>query len=392
MSRSFKISILSVLIFSFLLVLLFLTQRNDSFLIINNKNVSFLDGDVYTYNDNVTIECNSCLFNNKKARNEIIVKDDGEYKIVLNNKTLIIQLDKSIDFKVVDYFGNEINNYLTNKLPFKIVSENDVTVNGAGYNTKNGFYSVGKYEVATDKTKKMININDIAKNVEYDIYLTKSTLPSLYAALLFSKTNNDSFIWFGNSGTFAEEYLSRLESVTLSEYCGNMESLYKDLILEVKQYISEILLNNDDAYFNLYLDDAILYLEYNIFSELGIDDNRYFVNYLTDGTLSYETEFPYMNENSYELYLEVLGKYDDVVDKIKANKGIRNIDDSLFFIPALSRTNVAYYLQFPSYISTNDKKMAKIYNSINFISDSPAILYDNLTDKEKNKVWVYYRF
>lgn len=91
----------------------------------------------------------------------------------------------------MDYFGNEINNYITNKLPFKIVSGNVVTVNDNSYSENNGYYSVGKYKVATDKAEKMININDIDKSVEYDIYLTKATLPSLYIALLFSRSDNN---------------------------------------------------------------------------------------------------------------------------------------------------------------------------------------------------------
>lgn len=232
---------------------------------------------------------------------------------------------------------------------------------------------------------KMININDIDKSVEYDIYLTKATLPSLYIALLFSRSDNNSFFWFGNSGTFDEEYLSSLENVTLSEYCGDMDALYNGLVSEVKQHIREILFNDVDAYFNLYLDDALLFLEYNILSELGIDDNRYFVNYLTDGTSSYDIESPYLDNGSYEFYIKLLTQYEDIVDKIKSNKIIRNIDDYSFLISSLSRTNTIYYLQFPSYFLTTDKNMKKIYDSINFISESPALLYNNLTESEKAK-------
>lgn len=377
-----------VLLFIFLILLScigysFFFSNNDNFLIINNDNIEFINNDVYVYNSDVVVKCKKCYLDNDRVKH-VKISESGDYVLKYNKKKLNIKIDKKLNFEIVDYQGNVIHNYNSNKLPFKIKSGEDIAVNDESYNPKTGFYKVGNYELKTEGSSYKVSINNIERNNEYDIYLTLATLPSLYGALSFANSTNESFIWFGTSDTFDEDYLSSLDYVTLSNNNGNKDSIYNSLPKEIKNYIIGVLDKDDDAYFNLYLDEQISYLEYNVLSELGIDDNRYHVNYLTDGTMSYEIEYPYEKENSYKFYMEVSDSYYDILHKIRSNLISRNVVDEAYFIPSLARDNVTYYLQFPSFFTSKDKKMKSIYESVNYNSVSPQERYEKLNDKEKS--------
>ena len=377
-----------VLLFIFLVLLScigysFFFSNNDNFLIINNDNIEFINNDVYVYNSDVVVKCKKCYLDNDRVKH-VKISESGDYVLKYNKKKLNIKIDKKLNFEIVDYQGNVIHNYNSNKLPFKIKSGEDIVVNDESYNPKTGFYKVGNYELKIEGSSYKVSINNIERNNEYDIYLTLATLPSLYGALSFANSTNESFIWFGTSDTFDEDYLSSLDYVTLSNNNGNKDSIYNSLPKEIKDYIIGVLDKDDDAYFNLYLDEQISYLEYNVLSELGIDDNRYHVNYLTDGTMSYEIEYPYDKENSYKFYMEVSDSYYDILHKIRSNLISRNVVDEAYFIPSLARDNVTYYLQFPSFFTSKDKKMKSIYESVNYNSVSPQERYEKLNDKEKS--------
>ena len=377
-----------VLLFIFLVLLScigysFFFSNNDNFLIINNDNIEFINNDVYVYNSDVVVKCKKCYLDNDRVKH-VKISESGDYVLKYNKKKLNIKIDKKLNFEIVDYQGNVIHNYNSNKLPFKIKSGEDIAVNDESYNPKTGFYKVGNYELKIEGSSYKVSINNIERNNEYDIYLTLATLPSLYGALSFANSTNESFIWFGTSDTFDEDYLSSLDYVTLSNNNGNKDSIYNSLPKEIKNYIIGVLDKDDDAYFNLYLDEQISYLEYNVLSELGIDDNRYHVNYLTDGTMSYEIEYPYDKENSYKFYMEVSDSYYDILHKIRSNLISRNVVDEAYFIPSLARDNVTYYLQFPSFFTSKDKKMKSIYESVNYNSVSPQERYEKLNDKEKS--------
>ena len=376
-----------VLLFIFLVLLScigysFFFSNNDNFLIINNDNIEFINNDVYVYNSDVVVKCKKCYLDNDRVKH-VKISESGDYVLKYNKKKLNIKIDKKLNFEIVDYQGNVIHNYNSNKLPFKIKSREDIVVNDESYNPKTGFYKVGNYELKIEGSSYKVSINNIERNNEYDIYLTLATLPSLYGALSFANSTNESFIWFGTSDTFDEDYLSSLDYVTLSNNNGNKDSIYNSLPKEIKNYIIGVLDKDDDAFFNLYLDEQISYLEYNVLSELGIDDNRYHVNYLTDGTMSYEIEYPYDKENSYKFYMEVSDSYYDILHKIRSNLISRNVVDEAYFIPSLARDNVTYYLQFPSFFTSKDKKMKSIYESVNYNSVSPQERYEKLNDKEK---------
>lgn len=377
-----------VLLFIFLVLLScigysFFFSNNDNFLIINNDSIEFINNDVYVYNSDVVVKCKKCYLDNDRVKH-VKISESGDYVLKYNKKKLNIKIDKKLNFEIVDYQGNVIHNYNSNKLPFKIKSGEDIVVNDESYNPKTGFYKVGNYELKIEGSSYKVSINNIERNNEYDIYLTLATLPSLYGALSFANSTNESFIWFGTSDTFDEDYLSSLDYVTLSNNNGNKDSIYNSLPKEIKNYIIGVLDKDDDAFFNLYLDEQISYLEYNVLSELGIDDNRYHVNYLTDGTMSYEIEYPYDKENSYKFYMEVSDSYYDILHKIRSNLISRNVVDEAYFIPSLARDNVTYYLQFPSFFTSKDKKMKSIYESVNYNSVSPQERYEKLNDKEKS--------
>ena len=106
---------------------------------------------------------------------------------LLNNDTIIIK----------DYFGNNITNYETNTNAFIIESKEKVFVNGEEYNKNNGIYKPGTYEIKTNSKTITVNIKQIENPNIYNFYLVKETLPALYSALLMSKSNDFTYVWYG---------------------------------------------------------------------------------------------------------------------------------------------------------------------------------------------------
>lgn len=381
--KLFIILFIIVVIVVLLFTLLFLSKKRELFLTFNGDVISISYDDIHTYNEDVIVSCTSCFLNHKKIRHDVKIEEDGLYEIQINHQTILLEIDKSLDFDIVDYFGNKIHNYKTNTLPFLISSTSEIFVNEEVYEANLGIYEQGLYRIKSDGNAKEVSILAIEKNKEYDIFITMSTLQILYGALEMAANQNESYVWTGTSNTLDFHYLEQKDSIFISEYIGNKDALLGDLQKEVKSYIQKILLQDSNAYFNLYLDDYRYYLEYEIFSELGFDVDRYHVYYITDGTMSYENENPYAANSTYALYEDVKEFYDKVLTKIRSKKIQRELSDRVYFLPSLNRSNVTYFLQYPSYITSMDKKIQNIYDTICYDDTNLFSIYDSLDESEQ---------
>lgn len=370
-----------LIIFLFVFCVLKIINKKESILLINNQNISFINGDTYTYNDEVTIECDSCYLDNKKINDKIILNDNGKYKLKINSNELNILINKNLNFVIKDYFGNEIHNYDSNVLAFKIESDNEITVNDNSYNGE-GIYEVGAYNV---NDLVSININDIKKENEYDIYIATSTLQILYASLIYSQSTNESYMWVGRSDTVNSDYLNSIDNLTLSSISPSLESLDGLVQDEVKKYIQNIIEKDNNAYFNIYIDELRFYLEQDVIASLGLDRNRYSINYLTDGTLSYQIDNPYLDINSYDSYMYDLEFWDNNLNKYRSSVKARNLSDLAFLYVAISKDNASYYLQYPNYFYAEDEKMSEIFSNVRYYNSSPSDMYKDLSESEKEK-------
>ena len=110
------------------------------------------------------------------------------------------KVDKLDEIKILDSYGNEIDNYSENKMPFTIEKQNDnqsLKVNGKKYEEGERFYETGEYkiEVSNGMTKKTstLKIQDVDKENDdniYNIYITTATLPSFMAMLDIASKDN----------------------------------------------------------------------------------------------------------------------------------------------------------------------------------------------------------
>lgn len=365
----------------FIFVKIFFNQKNN-FLKINNENIVFIDEDVYVYNSDVSITCNKCYIDNKKVNNVKLSKS-GNYELKYNNNILNIKLDRKLDFDVVDYYGNIIHNYSSNKLPFKIVSNHKIQVNDEKYISDTGFYAVGDYCIKSDTSKYNVSINNIDKGHEYDIYIATSTLQILYMSLIYSQSDNEAFMWVGRDNTINYDYLNDIDNLFLSNSSPDLESLDGDIQIEIADFIRNILEKDPDAYFNVYLDELRFYLEQDIVS-YGLDRHRYSINYLTDGTLSYQMKNVYLDEKIEE-FNEDFNFWEGNLDKYRANIKTRYISDLAYLYVGTTMENAYYYLQYPGYFSYSDKEISKIFNDVFYYDFNPTDKYKSLSKYEKQK-------
>ena len=291
---------------------------------------------------------------------------------LLNNDTIIIK----------DYFGNNITNYETNTNAFIIESKEKVFVNGEEYNKNNGIYKPGTYEIKTNSKTITVNIKQIENPNIYNFYLVKETLPALYSALLMSKSNDFTYVWYGRENVLNSDNLIN-NNIYLSSYVGNSDLLETDVLEEAKNIVKDILQKDENAYFNLFVDDGLSWIEFDLFARYGLDDNRYHVNYISIGTGSYVFKFPYQIATSNSKYEKYQTEFNNLLEKFRSNQNPDIVRHDYYLIPAATRDNTSYYLQYPEYIEKNNDEIKEVYNKIKYITNSPTNLYNNLTDTEK---------
>ena len=219
-------------------------------------------------------------------------------------------------------------------------------------------------------------ITGCIKKEEYNIFLTEHTLPTLYAALDMSEVDaKNTFIWYGISDTLDNKYLLS-EGFTLSENIGTLEKNYSILFEEVNEFL-KVARKNDII--NLYLSEEMYFAEFDI---ITINNFKNFnIKYYSEGTATYENELTFSGKEGYASYIGVEQKLNDI---LKKNKKFNFVDYSDVFILA-KRSNVEYYLQYPNYISVEDEKVVKELNKINYITDSPKNLFNNLSKTEQER-------
>lgn len=89
----------------------------------------------------------------------------------------------------------------------------------------------------------------------YDIIATYATLPTLYAGLNLSASQNEKFIWFGRGGTLSVEVLEADSKNVISEYIGDSSKLALNVANEIKSFCYDALQKDENAKFRLYVDD-----------------------------------------------------------------------------------------------------------------------------------------
>lgn len=321
--------------------------------------------------------------------------------------------------RFIDCYGKEIKEWKQNTLPFTIESKliKDIKVNNEKY-IKERIYKPGEYKVTIGeglfKKEKVVKINEIQRNIknEYHVFLTSATLQLLFVSMDIAKIDDlKGFLWTKQDQTLDLDYLKTIGTdFRISKNLGDINEMdIKDrLLLEVKEYIKEILQKDNNAYFNLYIDEYRYYLEQELFAKIGLDDSRYEVIIYSDGTLSYIEEYysgsqRYAREykirkaNSYDTYVREKEQYNNIVKGIKSNTFEYTDEMGSYFINANKtleydyllistlRDNVTYKLQFPELITFADAKVAEEMKNSNLEKIIATKQFEELTQQEKEK-------
>lgn len=321
--------------------------------------------------------------------------------------------------KIVDCYGETIADYTQNKMPFTVEKQNEnqvIKVNGKKCEDGERFYQVGKYQVevyeGVKKEKATVEIKDIEKSAdsEYNIYISSQTLPTFMAMLDISKNYNvKGFFWTQKSSSIDIDGIkNRNSNLRISENVGNAEeSNFKfKLIPEIKSYIKEILQKDENAFFNLYVDDYRFYLDMELFGKIGISDNRYNYYYYSDGTASYvkdytskagfiHREFKMREINGYDDFVKEKQEYNEIIEEIRSNKLEYNDVPGSFYadkndykydymLIALLRDNVHYLLQFPQMIDFKDERVNDEMKNANFVKIDLKKQFEDLSDEQKS--------
>ena len=308
------------------------------------------------------------------------------------------------------YNGEEINDYKTNKMSFVIAdysSEASIKVNGEDYKDNLGFYKPGKYEIEVtlgEKTEKsIININSIDEEEqnEYNIFITAETLPTLFASFdMIKEKDVPAFVWYQRSDTLnIDELKNMFSNVTISEYVGQgaLYEIKNKVVPEIKEYVSNVLKNDENAHFNVYVTAEYYWLEIATLEELGLTDERVDIVMYSCGTVDYVVDYGFTGENTYEFFKYEKANFEEAIDYARANLckddtelvflqnvELGSINKDYVLINAL-RNNVTYYLQFPDLISFKDEEVANDMKEANIQKIVAREQFNSLTQEQKEE-------
>ena len=344
--------------------------------------------------------------------------------IVLVIITAILQMgkykkvEKLSGIKFVDPYNVEITNYDGNKMPFTIEKTNEDTkiyVNGREYKSGERIYKIGEYEVKVQNGKQMekstIKINTIEKKEEnaYNIYVISETLQTLLASLdLSSNVEQKGFLWTARTSTLdLDRVKENIPNIQQSAYNGtlNVDEFKTQVVPELKQYIQNILQQDENAYFKLYMEEDKFYLELELFGKIGLDDSRYDVTMYTDGTLGYVRQYEITENEKYERFQKEKADYFEIVDQIKNNtketngypgsylvdkeSPIFNVSYNLdYMLISKLRKNIKFLMQYPECLTFADEDIAKEMENANI---QKIVAQDEFSKLNENQKEVFFK-
>lgn len=334
--------------------------------------------------------------------------------IYSNTKTKYNQVEKFTMCKIIDSTQIEINNYQENKMPFTIESSDDVEImiNGIKYEKGKRIYKTGKYEIKISNKEKSekatVYIKDIERSNEheYNIYSTVATLPTLFTSMnIIKEPEQKGYYWTQRTATIDVEKLQKYcPNLEISKYI-NLEDKNKSeelIVNEIKEYIKETIQKDKNAHFNLHIEDSRFYLEFAIFAELGLSDNRYNINLYSDGTLSYAREYEICQAHKYERFKEEQRTYADILNKVRKNDYENQKTDKIasylintefykneyynynYLLVSTTRKNINYIIQYPSLIKYEDKRIAKEMEKSNLTKIIAEEKFNECSEQSKN--------
>ncbi len=304
----------------------------------------------------------------------------GKYKVVIkatNSKDQVCNVTKEIEINVAEFAADFTVQQIDDAQKIAITWEND-TVKEVKVTVKHGDSTVisktfGDADISGKKIeldayygKHSVIINAVntehafcneTKEVavstdEYIIAPISGSMPQLYFTLNMKEITNDysipAFVWLARPGSWNWDNLPdnvfAMPNVDKSEVL--IHNNYDRMVEATNDYIKELYAINNNAKFNLYINDYNTYLYLKLLVANGIPEDNYYVTLLSDGGASYAA----FNEafNSDDPNFDADAKYDQMVadlntlyDEVK-QKGDYNWTDT--FVISTSKLNQYPYV------------------------------------------------
>lgn len=196
---------------------------------------------------------------------------------------------------------------------------------------------------------------EIRKPKEIDLYLTNNNISNLYSSIYNIKNDNISYMWYLNDKNIAYNKNTKLSK--------NIKNNNLDLvILEINDLLNQYKKKYRNIKINLYISDNMNWIEYETLVKNNID---YSVLYFTSGVDSYNYDYVFSKENSYD----AIRGYQTLLEQMLKKKNWDKetlLDRNLLLVSAM-RKNAKYLLEYPEYIKYGSTLTKLEYKKINFV-------------------------
>lgn len=287
------------------------------------------------------------------------------------------------------------------------VTEN-VTVTLPPQATRDGnkvkFNQCGDYEIKYSVKDNAGNETIVNRPVKvrniYNMYCVNATLPVLYCALDMVTNNYKSILTFTRKDTINMEALDSKRFI----YAENGA---EDINLSFAKGMAVGIAKEDEhSYFRLFLNDAFNQIEIFAFIQHNIPQERYEVKLVSDGSWTYNTAFPYREENAYNVWEANSRIYNGVMEKAKAGEfnrednGRFNINFegtvvgshyysdaqlSQMAIMAAQRPNTELWCAYPETLDSADSRVQAEIDKAHMPKMEPDVMYEALSNEQKNE-------
>ena len=334
----------------------------------------------------------ACLFGLVLCLNGLVgCSDAPKEKPQITVASASVQIDRKTEsvrvldgVTAVDMNGKDLTDRVTVSCPEGGMSLSDGEATFAECGDYTLVYSVSDDYGQTATAEKTVFVRNI-----YSVYLTNATVPFLYGALDVA-SNEYPFIFYNERTVLnVTRYGERALATSVTE-SGIAEEDYTSAVAKFLQLYEQ----DDDAYFRVFVSDACNQILLREVVSNGISEARYEVKYLSEGTKSYDTAFPYLGDDAYETWLRQVDIYDHMVELAKNGEELSYdgvsfatyLSDELgaCYLYAAAKSNAEFWGAYPEALHSVDLRVQAEIDKANLVKKQPHSMYNALTNTQKS--------
>lgn len=216
----------------------------------------------------------------------------------------------------------------------------------------------------------------------YNIYLTFGTIPSLYSEISILLDKIPSCLFVRSSGDFNFNYLEKLDYVlNYYKFIGGDQEYLNEGYKEVKNSLVEIKKKNENAKFNIYIDDSRVQFYIKPFIEAKALNDINNIIILSEGNITAQM-FYQINDGYFE---ETAAKWNKLIKNYNDND-LSIIDNYSFWLS--TKKNVKYLLPYYNKFNCNIISKEK-FNKMNLGDFTIEKKFNKLSKADKKILYNY---